>query len=219
VRLDPPPRGLDLPTPVELYIVEHQHPLRIQLRLVHITHQECAVQAALELDGFVQVGVIPERAGIREIVSVGKRLSGQHGVLLHFGPVHRGRDPETMPVDYGRLGEPVGKPDLQHIPDLRLDRRTGDGAVEGPGSGENARAELPIDLSSLELDRDDSAPRVGLGCSEGAVIGLPPARRGAVRHGPAAFVVVVVVIVSLVRIRVGGRRTLVGAKLGHGYLL
>jgi hypothetical protein len=120
-------------------------------------------------------------------------------------------------VDHGRFRESVEKADFQNIADLCLDRRPGNAAVEAPGPGAKAGTELPVDFGSLEVNRHDSSPGVGLGGSEGAIIGRPPVSRRAV--GDRAVSLVVVVLVSRVRILVGGSRTVFVAAIGHGCLL
>jgi hypothetical protein len=57
-----------------------------------------------------------------------------------------------MPVDDGRLGKAISESQLQNIADTRLDYRSGDLTVEAPGLGDNARDELPVDLSSFKVN-------------------------------------------------------------------
>jgi hypothetical protein len=58
-------------------------------------------------------------------------------------------------VEDRRLWQVIGEPELENVADPRLDHRPGDLTVEAPGFGGHAWGELPIGLSSLEVDLDD----------------------------------------------------------------
>ena len=114
-------------------------------------------------------------------------------------------------MDRGRLAEPVRQANLQDVADLRLDRRTGDLAVETPRSRRAPRPELPVDLASLEIDGHDRSSRLGLGGFVRAkVIGAPVRRRdmgdGAMRASrtmASMTVAVRALIVGFVLVMVG----------------
>jgi hypothetical protein len=75
------PEASNVALAVELEIVEHEHPLAVETRLVVAAHDERPVQALLELHGLVRVRVVPERPRIREREPVLKRLPGLDGPL------------------------------------------------------------------------------------------------------------------------------------------
>ena len=155
--LDPPPGRLDLPLPVELCVVEHEHSLGVERRLVRRAYDDGTVQAALELHDLVAMWVIPERPRVRQTKAIDERLARRDRVLDHVSTIHCRRDLQPMPVDRGGLGKSVREADLQHITHTSLDRGPGDLTVESPSLRQAAWGEFPVDLPGVELYLDHGA--------------------------------------------------------------
>jgi len=81
LKLKPPEAG-DVALAVELEIVQHEHPLAVEMRLVVAAHDERPVQALLQLHGLVDVGAVPERPRIRQHEPVLERLPGLDGLSV-----------------------------------------------------------------------------------------------------------------------------------------
>lgn len=103
-----PTEARDVALAVELEIVEHEHPLAVEMRLVVAAHDERPVQTLLELHGLVHVGVVPERPRIRQHEPVLKPLPGLDGLLHQLGAVHIGWDAQSVPVNARRLAKGIG---------------------------------------------------------------------------------------------------------------
>jgi hypothetical protein len=82
-------RRLDLPLPVQCDVVEDEHPVGVQLRLVRPADDDGAVEAALELHDLVAVRVVPE---IRDREQTFRRMlevataTGRHAISGYRRP-------------------------------------------------------------------------------------------------------------------------------------
>jgi hypothetical protein len=104
---------------VELHVVEHEHPLRVQVRLAGSAHDQRAIEPTLELHCLIHVRVIPEGTGVGELEAIRERLARPDGSLNHLRAIHRGWNPEPVPVNRRRLGETIGEPHLEHVANAR----------------------------------------------------------------------------------------------------
>jgi hypothetical protein len=84
--------GRDLACPVELEVVEQEHPLSIHGRLACGTDDQRAVETALELLRLVDVRVVPERPGVGHLEAVLEGFARLHRLVGRLGPVHLGRN-------------------------------------------------------------------------------------------------------------------------------
>ena len=148
--------------PVQLEIVEHQDPLRIERRFTGATHDQRTVQPAFHLHRLVAVRVVPERACVGQPEAIGERLARSDGVLDHLGAVHCRRHAQPMPVDGRRFRKVVRQAQFEDVADVRLDYGAGNLAVVPPSAHETARRVLPVRLAGFQFDRHHLAARVRL---------------------------------------------------------
>jgi hypothetical protein len=146
------PEAGEVALAVELEIIEYEHPLAVQMRLVMATNDQRPVQALLQLYGLVDVGVVPERPRIGQHEPVLERLPGRDGLLHQLGAVHLGWDAQSVPVNAGRLGKGIGQFNYQGVADVRLDGGAGHLPVEPVPRHDAARRDLPLGLSGLKPD-------------------------------------------------------------------
>ena len=105
--------------------------------------------------------VVPEGPGVGESETVDKRFSRFDRALHHIRPVHRGRYPQPVPVEGRRLGKAIREAHLEHVPHAGLDRRPRDLAVESPAFHGSTGSDRPLELSRLEVHRNDGPAGVG----------------------------------------------------------
>src|SRR5439155_7090961 len=96
------------------------------------------------------------------------------GALYDLCAVHRRRDPQAVPVNHRRLGQPVREFDLEWDALLRFQDGTGHLTVESIAADFAAGSNLPIDFTRLQTVPDDTS-RFQC-CSLFAVHALPPLR-------------------------------------------
>jgi hypothetical protein len=128
----------------------------------------------LQLLGLVGVRVIPERAGVGRSEAVRESLSRLDGALYDLCAVHRRRNPQAVPVNHRRLGQPVREFDLQRDALLRFQDGTGHLTVESVAADFAARSNLPIDFTRLQAVPDDTS--TFRRCSAIAAHEFPPFR-------------------------------------------
>jgi len=192
--LDPPPRRLDLSILLQLDIVQDQRAIGVEHQLVGCPDDQRAVQTSLQLHGFVEVRVVPERAGVRQAESVDKRLARTDGTLDSLGPVHGSGNTESMPVHDRGLGQVINELNLEDVTNSGFERGTRHGTVEGPGRGHHAWNKFPARLAGFELHGNHLPTRIRLRLRKGLVV-------RAIAHP------------------IGGvRTTIVMAMIGHGHL-
>ena len=146
------PEAGEVALAVELEIVQNEHPLAVEMRLVVAAHDQRPVQALLQLHSLVDVGVVPERPRIRQHEPVLERLPGLDGLLHQLSAVHLGWDAQSVPVNARRLGKGIGQVNDQRVADLRLDGEAGHLPVEPIPRHDVARRDLPLGLSGLKPD-------------------------------------------------------------------
>jgi hypothetical protein len=132
------------------------------------------------------VRVIPERAGVPEREAIREGIARFDWALDHVGAIHRRRQAEPMPVDDRRLGKVIGESELENVADTRLDYRSGDLTVEAPRFGGDTGCELPVHLSSLEVDLDNRPIRVWNRCLVRLLVGGQGVARRSVDNGSMA---------------------------------
>jgi hypothetical protein len=104
--------------------------------------------------------VIPERASVTEREAIRERVARFDWALDHIGAIHRRRQAQAVPMENSWLRKVIGESQLQDIANTHFDHRPGDLTVEAPRFGGDTRCELPVDLSSLEVDLDNAPIRV-----------------------------------------------------------
>jgi hypothetical protein len=128
------------------------------------------------------VRVIPVEPGVAHDEVIRERLA-----LLHFRlrdlrhAVHLDRHAHAVPVHRRRLIELVGEMDDEPIADARLDERTRNAAVVGPGVDDLAGRDLDVGELRDQVDLDDR--RIGIAIGRfGELDAVGPAR-GRLRRG------------------------------------
>ena len=147
----------DLSAFVDAEIVEDQDLLAVERQFVCGADDQRAVQPLLQLLGLVVMRVIPERARVGRSEAVREGLSRFDEALNHLCAVHRRRNPQSVPVNHRRLGQPVREFDLQRDALLRFQNGTGHLTVESIAADFPAGSNLPIDFTRLQAVPDDTS--------------------------------------------------------------
>src|SRR5205823_2726266 len=116
--------------------------------------------------------------------------------LGHLGAVHGGGHAQSVPMNIGRLLEPVREADLENVPYPRFERGTGDLPVVSPGAHGRAGGEGPVDFAGFEIDRDDVPAGVWLRRFVGLAIGHPRIRRRLMSDAAVMVVVRCVIVMG-----------------------